>query len=176
MGQLAKTHATHPNYPNFHGIRQYRVLIIPFSAKLNVIPYRYITQHDTRSPSQHPHSWMEEQLKRNLKISSLVAISLSHLETLKALLKPRQFMVSLLIDDQTSTALETDCTVTDMKCTFLSYVLTLPDEGNSNCHQYNTESLKLMYRYKTWFLSSLNSETITSKSTDLKVSVILSPS
>ena len=63
-----------------------------------------------------------------------------------------------------------------MKCTFLSYVLTLPDEGNSNCHQYNTESLKLMYRYKTWFLSSLNSETITSKSTDLKFSVILSPS
>ena len=33
-----------------------------------------------------------------------------------------------------------------------------------------------MYRYKTWFLSSLNSDTITSKSTDLKVSVILSPS
>ena len=59
MGQLAKTHATHPNYPNFHGIRQYRVLIIPFSAKLNVIPYRYIIQYDTRSPSQHPHSWME---------------------------------------------------------------------------------------------------------------------
>ena len=59
MGQLAKTHVTHPNYPNFHGIRQYRVLIIPFSAKLNVIPYRYIIQYDTRSPSQHPHSWME---------------------------------------------------------------------------------------------------------------------
>ena len=99
MGQLAKTRVTHPNYPNFHGIRQYRVLIIPFSAKLNVIPYRYITQHDTRSPSQHPHSWMEEQLQRNLQISSSVAISLSHLGKLKAFLKLRQFMVSLLIDD-----------------------------------------------------------------------------
>ena len=66
MGQLAKTHVTHPKFPNFHGIRQYQVLIIPFSAKLNVIPHRYITQHDTRFPSQQPHSWMEEQLKRNL--------------------------------------------------------------------------------------------------------------
>ena len=66
MGQLAKTPVTHPNYPNFHGIRQYRLLIIPFSEKLNVIPHRYITQHDTRFPSQQPHSWMEEQPKRNL--------------------------------------------------------------------------------------------------------------
>ena len=63
MGQLAKTHVTHPNYPNFYGIRQYGVSIIPL---LNVIPHSYITQHDPRSPSQQPHSWMEEQLKRNL--------------------------------------------------------------------------------------------------------------
>ena len=136
----------------------------------------YITQHNTRSPPPHSHSWMEEQLKRNLQISYPVAISLSHLGTLTAFLKLRQFMVSLLIDDQTRTTLETDCTVTDIKCTFLSHVLILPDEGNSNCHQYSTGSLKLMYRYKTWFLSSSNSETITSTSTDLKVSVILSPS
>ena len=69
MGQLAKTHVTHLNYPNVHRIWQYGVLIIPLSGKLNAIPYRYITQHDTGIPSQHQNSWMEEQLRRNLQIS-----------------------------------------------------------------------------------------------------------
>ena len=64
MGQLAKTHVTHLNYPNVHRIRQYGVLIIPLSGKLNAIPYRYITQHDTGIPSQHQNSWMEEQFRR----------------------------------------------------------------------------------------------------------------
>ena len=41
--QLAKTHGTHFNYPNFHEIRQYGIFIIPLSGKLNVIPHRYIT-------------------------------------------------------------------------------------------------------------------------------------
>ena len=64
MGQLAKTHVTHLNYPNVHRIRQYGVLIIPLSGKLNAIPYKYITQHDTGIPSQHQNSCMEEQLRR----------------------------------------------------------------------------------------------------------------
>ena len=36
--------------------------------------------------------------------------------------------------DQYNPALQTDCTVTAIKCTFLSYILILPHEGNSNCH------------------------------------------
>ena len=63
-------------------------------------------QHDTRPPSQLPDSWNEEQLRRNLQISSTAAILQSHLGTWKAFLKLCQFMVSLLIDDWTSTALD----------------------------------------------------------------------
>ena len=38
-----KTHVTHLNYPNFYGIRQYGVLIITLSGKVNAILHRYNT-------------------------------------------------------------------------------------------------------------------------------------
>lgn len=98
-GQLARTRVTHLYYPNFHRIRQYGVLIIPFSGKLNVILHKYITQHDIRSPSQHPDSWMENELTRNLQTSSPAAISPSQLGILEAFLKLYQFMVSQLVND-----------------------------------------------------------------------------
>ena len=44
--------------------------------------------------------------------------TLTHLETSKAFLNFRQFMVSLLIDIRSVQPLRTDCTVIAIKCTF----------------------------------------------------------
>ena len=42
VSQLAETHITHLYYPNLHGVRQYGILIIALSRKLNVIPHWHI--------------------------------------------------------------------------------------------------------------------------------------